>query len=105
MSTARERFSWRGLWRGTAGLLVVLVIWEGFARSGLFSTALTPPLETVAVQLYKLLLDGSLVKNASFTLGRVLLGLAIGCAIGIPLGMLMGKCAWSNDSSCRSLRD
>jgi NitT/TauT family transport system permease protein len=86
-----ERFSSRGFWLGAAGLLFVLAIWEAFARSGLFSAALTPPLQIVAVQLYKLLLDGSLVKNALFTLGRVLLGLAIGCAIGIPLGMLMGR--------------
>ena len=91
MSAARHTLSWRGFCRGTAGLVVVLAIWEGFARSGLFSTALTPPLDSIASQLWKLLLDGSIVMNALYTLGRVLLGLAIGCAIGIPLGMLMGR--------------
>lgn len=91
MITSRQRFSWLGFRRGVVGLLVVLAVWEVFARSGFFSTALTPPLETIAVQLYMLLLDGTLAKNALFTLGRVLLGLGIGCAIGIPLGMLMGR--------------
>lgn len=91
MRPARQSFAQHGLWRGTAGLLIALAVWEGFARSGLFSTALTPPLDAIVIQLYKLLIDGTLIKNAFFTLGRVLLGLTIGCAIGIPLGMLMGR--------------
>lgn len=91
MSAIGRKLSWPGFWRGASGLLIVLAIWEGFARSGLFSTALTPPLGGILSELWKLLLDGSIIKNALYTLGRVLLGLGIGCAIGIPLGMLMGR--------------
>ena len=90
MSVAARKSSWPGFLRGTAGLLFLLVVWEAFARSGLFSTALTPPLGSIFSELWKLLLDGSMIRNALYTLGRVLLGLGIGCAIGIPLGMLMG---------------
>jgi len=91
MSAAARRFAWPGFLRGVAGLLVILCAWEAFARSGLFSTALTPPLGAIASELWKLLLDGSMIRNALCTLGRVLLGLGISCAIGIPLGMLMGR--------------
>lgn len=91
MSAASRKSSWLRFLRGTAGLLFLLVVWEAFARSGLFSTALTPPLGSILRELWKLLLDGSMIKNALCTLGRVLLGLGISCAIGIPLGMLMGR--------------
>lgn len=90
MSAAAPKSSWPGFLRGTAGLLFLLVVWEAFARSGLYSTALTPPLGIIVSELWKLLLDGSMIRNALGTLGRVLLGLGISCAIGIPLGMLMG---------------
>ncbi len=83
--------AWGGFARGAAGILVALVIWEVFARSGLFTQALTPPLAAIGAELAKLVADGSIIKNALATLGRVLLGLAIGCAIGIPLGMLMAR--------------
>ncbi len=69
----------------------MLIIWETFARSGLFSQALTPPLKVICVELGKLVLDGSMIHNAAFTLSRVLIGLSFACLIGIPLGMLMAR--------------
>jgi NitT/TauT family transport system permease protein len=84
-------FSWRVFWRGAVGLLVVLAVWEAFARSGLFHQALTPPLVNIAKVTWRILLDGSLLQNAAYTLGRVLFGLVIGCLIGIPIGIAMGR--------------
>lgn len=86
-----KTFSWRSFWRGIAGLVFLLAVWELFARSGLFSQALTPPLARIARTTGQMLLDGRLEKNAAFTLGRVLLGLIFACAIGIPVGVLMGR--------------
>lgn len=69
----------------------MLAVWEAFARSGLFSEALTPPLIQIAKTAWQMILDGRLEKNAAYTLGRVLLGLFFACLIGIPIGMLMGR--------------
>ena len=88
-------FSWRSFGRGVAGVIAVIVLWEIFARSGLFSQALTPPAKSIAITLYNMVVDGSMIRNAAYTLGRVLLGLFLACLIGIPLGMLMARIrAW-----------
>jgi len=89
--SAGSSFSWTSFWRGTAGVVVTLIAWEIFARSGLFSQALSPPLEAIGTSLVQLTLDGSMIKNAASTLGRVLLGLSLACLIGIPLGILMAR--------------
>jgi NitT/TauT family transport system permease protein len=81
----------RSFWRGVAGLVLLLLLWELFARSGLFTQALTPPLARIANVAWRMLLDGSMLKNASYTLARVLIGLLLACLIGIPIGILMGR--------------
>jgi len=87
----KSAFSWRSFWRGAAGLVFLLALWEIFARSGLFTQALTPPLASIAKVGWRMLLDGSLAASAAYTLGRVLAGLSLACLIGIPIGMLMGR--------------
>jgi NitT/TauT family transport system permease protein len=81
----------RSLWRGVAGLVLLLLVWELFARSGLFTQALTPPVTRIAATVWRTLLDGSLVKNSGSTLCRVLAGLLLACAVGVPIGILMGR--------------
>jgi len=83
--------SGRRVLRGTAGAVVLAAGWEVFARSRLFAPALTPTLETIAGALVRMVADGSLFGHAFFTLYRVLAGLALAAAAGIPLGMLMGR--------------
>jgi len=87
----RNRISRAAFWRGAAGVIAAVVVWEAFARSGYFSRALTPPVEAVLAILWQTLADGSMVQHALYTLGRVLLGIALACVIAIPLGMLMGR--------------
>jgi NitT/TauT family transport system permease protein len=77
--------------RGLAGVVVLLIVWEGFARSGLYSTAMTPPIESVARTAWRMLADGSLIENASVTLLRVFVGLGISFAVAVPLGVLMAR--------------
>ena len=87
----KTAFSWQSFRRGAAGFAFLLVVWEAFARSGLFTQAITPPLTGIVQAGWHMLLDGTLPKNAMFTLGRVLLGLFFACLAGIPIGMLMGR--------------
>jgi NitT/TauT family transport system permease protein len=77
--------------RGLAGVVMLLIIWEGFARSGIYSTAMTPPIELVARTAWRMLADGSLIENALVTLLRVFIGLGISFAIAVPLGVLMAR--------------
>ncbi len=80
--------------RGALGIAVALAGWEYFARSGMFSKAITPPLETIFATLLGLLADGTLLKHAGATIVRVFAGLAIAVALAIPLGLLMGRYAF-----------
>ncbi len=68
-----------------------MAIWEAFARSGMYSTAMTPPVESIAKIMWGMLADGSLIKNASATLVRVFIGLSISFALAVPMGVLMAR--------------
>jgi NitT/TauT family transport system permease protein len=79
--------------RGLAGVVALLAVWEGFARSGMFSNALTPSLERIALIFWRMLMDGSLAENAAFTLGRVFVGMTISFALALPIGVAMARSA------------
>ncbi len=81
----------RSLRRGAITLIVVATIYELVARSGHFAPALMPPLGTVGQTLLDSLLDGSMLGHAAATLYRVLIGFSLAVAVGLPLGVLMGR--------------
>lgn len=89
----KRRFSWMALARGALGVTVLLVVWQEFALSGKFSTALTPPLQKIGGVFFRMVLDGSLLENGAVTLLRVAIGLAISFAIAAPVGVLMARSA------------
>ena len=78
-------------YRAGLTLLVVAAVYETVARSGAFPPALLPTLPKVAATLWTLLLDGTLLEHAGYTMYRVLFGLALAVAVGLPLGILMGR--------------
>jgi NitT/TauT family transport system permease protein len=88
----RTGFSWIAFARGIAGVLAVVAVWEIFARSGMFSTAMTPPVGRIGAILWGMIVDGSLPINAFATLVRVFIGLSISFVIAVPLGVLMARC-------------
>ncbi|MBI4240441.1 MAG: ABC transporter permease [Candidatus Rokubacteria bacterium] len=67
------------------------LVWESFARSGLFAPALTPSVVAIGAALGRMLLDGTLLRHVLYTLYRILAGLALAAAVGLPIGMLMGR--------------
>jgi NitT/TauT family transport system permease protein len=87
MSGARGR----GIVGVVASAAVAALAWEIFARSGVFSTALTPSLAAILPALGRMVADGTLVMHTLYTLYRILLGLGLAAAIGVPIGMLMGR--------------
>lgn len=89
MSARAERI--RSIRRGALSLVALSVIYEALARSGTFAPALLPTLPSVARALIDGLLDGSLLGHVLATLDRVLLGMSLAIAFGLPLGILMGR--------------
>lgn len=79
------------LLRGLAGFVIFFLVWEIFARSGMFSKALTPPLASVLATLWTMLAQGDILLHVASTLGRVFLGIGISFVIAVPIGMLMGR--------------
>ena len=89
MSATGERT--RSLTRAAATLLVAAAAYEATARSGYFPPALLPTLPAIARALVATMLDGSMPLHALHTLYRVAAGLALAVAVGLPLGILMGR--------------
>ena len=71
--------------------VVAGAVWEAFARSGVFSSALTPSLVDIAAALGRLVLSGRIFLHIGYTLWRILIGLGFACLVGIPIGMVMGR--------------
>jgi NitT/TauT family transport system permease protein len=89
MSAAADRA--RSASRAGITLLLAAALYEAIARSGMFPAALLPTLPRIASTFVNELLDGTLIEHASYTLYRVLLGLALAIAVALPLGILMGR--------------
>ncbi len=67
------------------------VIWEVFARSGLFAPALAPSLVLIGSALARTVLSGAMLRHTLYTLYRVLSGFALAGVVGVPIGILMGR--------------
>jgi NitT/TauT family transport system permease protein len=77
--------------RGGLTLVAIALVYEVIARSGTFPSALLPTLPKVADTLVRLVADGTMLWHAFYTLYRMLCGFALAIAIGLPLGILMGR--------------
>jgi sulfonate transport system permease protein len=70
--------------------LVLLLLWEAGARTGLIPAHVLAAPSTVLVSLWGLIASGDLEVNLVVSLGRVLAGLAIGVAAGTVLALAAG---------------
>jgi NitT/TauT family transport system permease protein len=71
--------------------VLLLVIWEIIARSGLYASFIVPAPTTVAERWWKLASDGSLLRNTAVTLREVLTGLLIGVLAAFWSGYWIAK--------------
>lgn len=88
--TPRWRLWVPRVWLMARPLVVLVVIWELFARSGIIHSALFPPFSEAVARLYRLAVSGLLLTDLAWSLYRLLVGTALGLVIGTVLGMLMG---------------
>ena len=81
----------RSSFRAVVTLIVAALVYEAVARSAYFPPVLMPTLGKIGGTLWDTLLDGTMLMHAGYTMYRVMIGLALATAVGIPLGILMGR--------------
>ncbi len=82
------------VFRGGAGIfsvLVLLIAWELFARSGRVTAFMLPPFSAVVERIYGDAASGDLWINLGLTLYRATAGFVIAAVGGITLGALMSR--------------
>ena len=79
-----ERIAWN-----LAGIVLFLLLWEALGR-WLGSRVIAPP-SAVAREYVELLRAGIMLRELASSLRQMLVGFGLACAIGMPLGILMGR--------------
>ncbi|AKF79008.1 sulfate ABC transporter permease [Myxococcus fulvus 124B02] len=72
-------------------VLLLLGVWEGVARMGIWSSYLFPGPMTVAESLWRLASGGQLWGATLRSLGRLGRAYVVSVGIGVPLGLLMAR--------------
>ena len=72
-------------------IVPLLVAWEAASRSGLWNPLLFPSLEKISRELFAFLANGDMRHEAWVSLYRALGGFGLAAAVGVPLGMVMGR--------------
>jgi NitT/TauT family transport system permease protein len=93
----RAESRWRGAARTAFPFLVVGVIWEVLALSGLFPPRLFPPVETIVAAFVRLTVSGVLPHHAFDSLVRLVSGFALAAVIGVSVGLAMGRSQFAED--------
>jgi len=76
---------------GIFSILVLLIAWETFARSGKVTAFMLPPFSAVAERIYADAIGGELWRNLWVTMFRAITGFAIAAVGGIALGAVMAR--------------
>jgi NitT/TauT family transport system permease protein len=71
-------------------VVVFVLAWEFFVRARGIAPIYLPAPSAIAVQLYRMAIDGSLLHHLGLTLARIFAGFALAGACGILVGLLMG---------------
>jgi ABC-type nitrate/sulfonate/bicarbonate transport system permease component len=82
------------VFRGGAGIfsiLLVLIAWEVFARSGNVTPFMLPSFSAVVERIYSDALTGDLWRNLGLTMYRAMTGFVIAAVGGITLGTMMSR--------------
>lgn len=72
-------------------IIVLVVAWEGLARSGAFTPFVLPSLSSVLARIWNDLVWGDLPINAGLTIYRAMAGFLISMVLGIMIGVAMSR--------------
>jgi ABC-type nitrate/sulfonate/bicarbonate transport system permease component len=76
---------------GVVLIIAIFLIWEITSRVGFVNPAFFPPFSQVIATLGQMIQTGETWQNVWFTMYRCFIGYLIACAVGIPVGILMGR--------------
>jgi ABC-type nitrate/sulfonate/bicarbonate transport system permease component len=76
---------------GLFSILVMLIAWELFARSGKVTPFMLPPFSAVVERIYTDAMAGDLWRNLGLTMYRAMTGFVIAAVGGIALGATMSR--------------
>jgi sulfonate transport system permease protein len=77
--------------------LVFLLAWELSSRFDLINKLFLPAPSRTVAELYRLIVDGELLRALEVSLYRVFCGFALAVVIGLAVGALMGRIRWFDD--------
>ena len=77
--------------RRVALLVLGALVWEAAARSGAFSPLVVPSIARIGRELWWLLVRPESLADAWFSLQRAIVGFTLAAAVGVALGVLMGR--------------
>ncbi|MEV5555740.1 ABC transporter permease [Nonomuraea wenchangensis] len=91
----RSALTWRRLpgWRQLLSILVTLLLVQALSVTGLLSRDSFPLPSEVLVRLGELVTGAGFWVSVGDSLGQAMLGLALGTAVAVPLGLLLGRFA------------
>jgi len=73
------------------GPAILVAVWQFVVSAEIVDRLFLSAPKDVAVQMWEMILDGSLWEHLAASLIRVIGGFLLACAIGIGLGLLMGR--------------
>lgn len=79
-------------------LAVLLGIWEGLVRFGVWSDFLVPTPSSVFFYFVEAIRDRSLIDSSYVTMKRLLLGYVAGLVLGLPLGFINARFKFCQDT-------
>ena len=79
----------RNLILGATGIALFGLVWEAAGRA--LGPALLAAPSVVAVDYVGLLAQGDMLRELAFSLRQMAIGFLLACAVGMPLGVLMGR--------------
>jgi NitT/TauT family transport system permease protein len=77
--------------RAALSLAIFALVYEAVSRSEYFPPVLMPSLIGIAKTMLSGILDGTMIANAAGTMYRVMSGMALAVAVGLPLGIFMAR--------------
>ena len=69
----------------------LLLAWEIATRAGIVNPYVFPPVSEIVIRWFALIADATMLSPLWDTLWRALVGLGMAIAIGVPLGLAMGR--------------
>ena len=76
----------------------LIAVWQSLVTAGVYSPVLLPAPNQVGHYLLHALADGELQSAAWITTKRLAVGYFIGCAIGLPLGLMTARSKYLSDT-------